>query len=341
MQLTCKVNQAEAIRRGFDSNATIKLEINPVTLTPEERATLADNFSYGEFKQGHSDRQIPEPTVEGFLETLRGLARKAAEAKVAEEQSRLAQIANTGKNFHERTTRATSPQIYANLIDGEVKLCERYGGDIETRATLSYARIEPHKEYESDDKEWSRLLATPEGIAWQAELDAINAEARAKVETDVTTQVHRRVQRLADKALELEDFRQWALTHGSETLRLRVEEGFKWQSLAEGEWADSILTRAGITDTPLPDMLGFDQESEESEQPTAAQIHSLRRIREALASLPDVPTEVAIRDFTYTEEIPDEDNMGQDPETIKRTEVCVDIATPTPTGSEVTRYFIA
>jgi hypothetical protein len=134
-------------------------------------------------------------------------------------------------------------------------------------------------------------------------------------------------------------FRQWALTHGSETLSLRAEEGFEWQSLAEGEWADSLITQAGITDTHLPLMPGYDSTSDLSDQPTAAQIKTLRRIREALIKLTDVPTVITLRDFTYAEEIPDDDNMDLDREVIYRTEVCVDITTPT--GSEVTRYFQA
>lgn len=44
MQLTCSIDQAEAIRRGHNANSSIKLEIDPAELTPAERETLAAGF---------------------------------------------------------------------------------------------------------------------------------------------------------------------------------------------------------------------------------------------------------------------------------------------------------
>lgn len=339
MQLTCKVNQAEAIRRGFNTSSTIKLDIDPATLTPEERATLADNFSSGEFKQGYSDGQIPEPTVDGFLETLRQLVAKSNEDKEKEKERYTKSVAIASDSFAKRQTTSRSPQIFANLIDGEVKICGQYEGEANTRGRSSYQCLEPYNCYGGSATTWADLMQSPEGVAWQAELDQANAAAKAQAEAQAIAHHHKRVAAAEAEAEKLAAFHQWALTHGSETLRLRAEEGFEWQSLAEWEWADSLLTKAGITDTPLPEMPGYDQDSSESEQPTAAQIKNLRRFREALAKLTDAPTEVTLRDFTYTENIPDEDNMGQDPEVIKRTEVCVDITTPT--GKDVTRYFEA
>jgi len=41
MKLNCKINQAEALRRGFDTNADACLDIDPTTMSQEDRDILA------------------------------------------------------------------------------------------------------------------------------------------------------------------------------------------------------------------------------------------------------------------------------------------------------------
>lgn len=335
MQLTCKVNQAEAIRRGFDANSTVKLEIDPAALSAEERATLADNFSSGEFKQGCRECPIPEPSVEGFLETLRLLVVAESETKAAEEKRRIESIALARKNFADRRVIPNTPELIANLVDGDIRLCDSYVGDNETRARATYTRLAPHNTYGANAEEFERLLGTPEGLAWCADLERINALVRADAEARIIAAVRQAIQRRAEKATRLEGFRQWAFAHGSETLRLRVEDGFPWEQLAEQEWAAERLVDAGLTETPLTDYEDYVPDSRDAAEPTAGQMKALRHFREVF----DAATKVSLHDVTYTELIADEDNLGQDPEVIRRTEIRVGI--PTPTGGEVVHYFRA
>ena len=115
------------------------------------------------------------------------------------------------------------------------------------------------------------------------------------------------------------------------------EENLEWQDLAREEWTDTAITKAGVIDECVPTMVGYDSESEFDDTPSADQIRTLRRIREALATNPDLSrATLELRKFTYTEETED---YYETPDVTTRTEV--DVSIPTPTGHFVSRYFLA
>lgn len=76
------VNQAEAIRRGFNADSTSKFELDVTGLSPEQRTALADNLVDGRFR-----RKVSQPGPEGLIEALdRIIVLEAEQTARAEEQ---------------------------------------------------------------------------------------------------------------------------------------------------------------------------------------------------------------------------------------------------------------
>jgi hypothetical protein len=337
MQLTCKIDQAEAIRRGHDASSTIKLEIDPATLSQGQRETLAAHFSNGEFKSGYIYPLLPEPSIAGFLEALEKIMAKESEARELAAKREAENIEYARKQFAARKTRECHHTIYAAANrDGFIETSDRFIGEANERGVAQYSYLMPGTTTELAT-EFKRLLETPEGIAWVNELsaarDKAESEAIAKAIADCEANLAKTKARKEAKAKATEELRHWAIAHGSETLRLRTEEGMNWITLATSEMADSLLITAGITGS-LADPEGYNPSSSEPEAPTAAQIKELRRIREAAASIPGLTAEVEMIDCEYT---PEEDD-GYNDEVIRRTEIRVELTLPT---GKVIRYYPA
>ena len=303
MQIKCPINQAEAIRRGFDTNSSIKLEVDPGLLSQARRDVLARRFNSGEYEV-YGDDRLPEPTVDGLLEALDKVIRqeKADIARAAESKAKLL------SDF--------DADPYAIMYDpGYGDVCLRGGFQ---REWVDETR---KKVFNAAEVELKRLR--------KVEQDA--KQAKALIEEE------KKAAKLYARRDALNEFLAWAINNGSETLRLRAEENLEWQGLAVEEWIAAAIAKAGILDACMFSMVGYDDKSEFDDTPTASQIHTLRRIREALATNPELTKATAeLRKFTYTEEVGD-DQETQD--VIDRKEVEVSITTPI--GTTVSRYFLA
>lgn len=100
MQLLCNVDQAECFRHGIDAKtSTIKLEIDPQTLTEEQRNFVADQLYEGvRFPKEPAFYIIP-PTMAGFLAAVDyGVAVKKQGSLLGAGQSGLG-LASAGLGF--------------------------------------------------------------------------------------------------------------------------------------------------------------------------------------------------------------------------------------------------
>lgn len=348
MQLTCTIDQPEAIRRGFNTNSTVKLEIDPATLTQGEREILALHFENGEFKYGSIRPPIPEPTLKGLIEKIAEMATAKAIQREKDAQAEAKAIATANEQFAARSARETTELVYAwTASDGTHHtgtLRESPYAAVTGSATYPCLDARGPSYPTAAENEWDRLLATPEGIAWTASLEATNTAARNKAALEAIENLKQTLAANLEKKQRKEaaenQLRQWALTHGSETLRLRTEEGFSWKELAAEEWADALIAKAGITHPMLETPDGYSPDGENAQEPTISQIQSLREIRDLLAATAaDTPHKTCLTDITYTEDTDEDEYPGDDPDVIHRTEVQVDITCPT--GVTVTRYFQA
>jgi hypothetical protein len=68
MKILCNVDQAACFRHGIDApTSTVKLDIDPQTLTPEQRNFVADQMYEGvRFSKDPAFYIVP-PTIEGFF----------------------------------------------------------------------------------------------------------------------------------------------------------------------------------------------------------------------------------------------------------------------------------
>jgi hypothetical protein len=68
VKLLCDVDQAECLRYGVDApSSTVKIEVDPETLTEEQRNFVADNLYDGLRFPSHKNGDICPPTYEGFI----------------------------------------------------------------------------------------------------------------------------------------------------------------------------------------------------------------------------------------------------------------------------------
>lgn len=122
------------------------------------------------------------------------------------------------------------------------------------------------------------------GAAWWAEhADECAAELeaiRAEIERKRAEQAAKHAREEAEAKAGRERLRTWALEHGSETLRLRIElEAGEWEDLARDEYADAHAPRYGdaIFSRQTWQDSGRDRERE---KPSAAELRALKAMRE-------------------------------------------------------------
>ena len=187
MQITCKVNQAEAIRRGFDCPSTVKLEINPADLTQDERETLALLFAKGELNDRllHSSLELNEPTVAALREMLATYVARKQQIDEDLRRHEAEVMAEAMEIITSKKTQQSTRSTYAwKNTKGVIALTDNSLGDPGYKASYSYPFLQPYSPGRSSNA-LTQALKSPEGIAWLAELDATNASALAAAEARV------------------------------------------------------------------------------------------------------------------------------------------------------------
>jgi hypothetical protein len=79
VKILCAVNQAECLRHGVDApSSTVKIEVDPKSLTQEQRDFVADELYDGLRFPSHERYQICPPNYDGLIAAIDyGLERKA------------------------------------------------------------------------------------------------------------------------------------------------------------------------------------------------------------------------------------------------------------------------
>jgi hypothetical protein len=131
MQLICKVNQPTAIKRGFNCNSTVKLDVDISTLTPEQRDMLGDWFVAGEFKQvdphapsaSYRDtwQAMPQPDLNGLLEQLNVLIEDRSNRRVAaaEEKAAAELRARAAQEAAQEAAQRQLDEVNSKILAGE------------------------------------------------------------------------------------------------------------------------------------------------------------------------------------------------------------------------------
>lgn len=78
MKILCDVNQVECIRHGIDApSSTVKIEVDPKSLTEEQRELLANEIYDGLRFPSDEDLKICPPTSQGFMAAIQYALKKA------------------------------------------------------------------------------------------------------------------------------------------------------------------------------------------------------------------------------------------------------------------------
>lgn len=179
MQLTCNIDQAEAIRRGHSANSTVKLDFDPADLTQEERNTLALHFNDGRLINTGS-AVLPEPTLQGLKEGLAAIASATAAWEQEQREREQRKFDSDMEIIRARQTHPAAGHVHAYRGDnGIIVLTENsYLGE------AGYRETEPYTYLRTTDFS-EKAKATPEYQSWRADLEAFNAAAKREAERRV------------------------------------------------------------------------------------------------------------------------------------------------------------
>jgi hypothetical protein len=242
-------DRAASIRAGLDPDTT-SIAVDLDAITQEQRDLLAD----------HSGEPVTvaTPTVEDLFDALRAVA--------AEEQATLTEILDAHRAvLQERRAKTWQEPLPSGEVTYDVVKPDwpAAGRAIPGRDTWSPVMAKHHRKVH-------QIIHGSEATEWMRELDALNADSRARA---------RRTQRDAEEARQREHeqriarLRQWAMRNGSERVRLLIEEEMTaWIDVAEDEYF-TLHTPDGFT--PLTD----DYYARPLLAPEADDLHALRDTR--------------------------------------------------------------
>lgn len=306
MQITCFVNQTEAIRRGHDTSSTVKLEVNPADLSQKQRDTLASKFISGSYNN-HS-HHLKEPTLKGLMEALDACA--AAVKKDALEYEKALQ-----EDWEKFDADPRSMMWFSNS-DNAARLCGR----------LTNAEITNNRKAVFDDVQTELRHAHEQHLAKKKKEEQVAALTQAT--------------RAAMKRADEDAFRDWNLQNGSPTLQLRIKEGFSWLADAADEWVSSLFAAVGVDDSQrVCDAEGdVDVEAHYAREPSLHEMQALCNFRTALLKeLPADKFELSLHNITYTSKQLDNYGIDEYDNITHQTEIQVCITTPH--GGNVRRFY--
>lgn len=246
-------DRAATIRAGLDP-ATTTITVDLDAITPDERDLLAD----------HAGSPIPvaTPTVKDLFQALRDAA--------AEERARREQLLGVYADaLRERRTTTRREQITPGGVGYDV-----IRPDWPISRSLFGRTHDPNLLFRYRD-EIREITEGDEATTWINEIEKINHAARQRALTE-QRQADEATARERDEAVER--LRVWARDHGSERVRLLIEEDYpSWHDIAEGEF---YIAHTPNGFTPLTG----DHVVMTLPAPEPADIHALRQARQIVAA---------------------------------------------------------
>jgi hypothetical protein len=313
MKVALRIDTKAALLAGSKATGTKVVTVDPADLTPAERTWLAAYtsaadastgadlklFDYIATTTGTHHFNFPVATPEALkAEAAAGVARWAAEDEAFAAADAASLLKNCGYG-------------YKSDLPAQLAHPDRYPRLAARRAELEAA-----------------------AAAERAAYDRAEAEKKAANEAERRDREAADAREKADREAKLTLLAEWARSHGSDTCKLRLEEGFaSWASLALEEWTEARHADLG-TDDPVPDGFEF-ATAEERLSPTAKEVLALRRVKGLLADGESARL-VVIRYVPGEDEDNDYDDEPADP--VVRTEIEV---TVNPFGLGTRDVFVA
>lgn len=253
MEILCKVDQAEALRRGIDApSSTVKVQIVPAELTEPERQRLAQALDDGHdataYKSGRGLGAIPSPDAAGLRERL-------AEVLAEEERTRRSEEERAARTTIESDAKAEAAILGAHTET--VRVCLLDDGlvaEADVRAVVFEDVIVPAVNYIGS---WWQDHLSPamreRYVSARAEAQAGRERAIAEATADGSPLRLRWAEEMGRRA-EAEAVRRaaWDALYQRlpETIRLRHSDGFasdKEIAMAMRRMIVGDLRAAGVT----------------------------------------------------------------------------------------------
>lgn len=260
------IDRNAAVLAGNPTYGEIVVELDPLTLEPEQRETLVrcrvnDDGAYmlhdPYCSNGPNMYNLPVLNTQRDPKNILLLlsARAALYAKWEAEQTVKA-----------AEKKAADDKLVAEILasSAEDLIQRNYLGKYIARYDNTYDPI------------WSRRA--DELAEKYAEARAL-AERKNKEEEEL--EAVRNAEKEAKNNAEREALRAWAMESGSELLRLRCEDGYEWEGLARSEWLTTHLAKAGYPEgLPARDVWLDDRD-----KPNLKELKTARDLRKALEDL--------------------------------------------------------
>jgi len=290
--IKCKVNAAEAIRRGFNVTSEVVLNVDVSELSEARRSQLAQKVT----KVGDTlafSAEIDSPDIAGFEAALdRGIAREE-EYRLADERTEANHMVKVERDFAERKVTTQRRSVWAFEKDGEVRFSDSW-----------CAAPGRHAEYERRNPEcgvflrssaqarFRELMASPEGVAWQRQLDESNAQAEEGARLRAVQALKERKEKLRvaeeRKKKRLEELRAWVEKEGPVRVRLLLELDYPWEEAATDAYCRARVTAWGCGSSIVVPSSDESVEDLDDMEPTEAALESLKELREIAGEDADV-----------------------------------------------------
>lgn len=210
MQLNVTTYVRDAIRAGLAFRPKERVEIDLSLLTENERAYLADTVTGCGDDIAYPHAIIPTP--ENLVQSIR-------EQAARKERDEQAEISCAIRDAQDTLAKPVGRSYHNSHRGKAYEAYETYPGMQERRAQCEAYNQEQHRKQREAEQE-SRI-------------------AREKQEEEK--------ERL--KAERIEQLRAWAMAHGSDLLRARIENSYAWKELAKKEFVQAHLLEGFTIDT--------------------------------------------------------------------------------------------
>lgn len=250
MLVRFNVDRVASFRSKVSATAECRLEVDPASLSDADRELLASrlnqagdvcarsstaNSNLGLFYAGSYFTQRPSesknadivlaklPTIESLMDAIReeeASISSALEKQAKYEAERLAKIrAETLAVLKARKTTDGRVSRQGQVQpDGTVSVAEYVNGKEDAACSAAYPM--PAWPYRSDPE----VVASPEAVAWEAELKAAGTKIIAELEERTRVAA---LQAVAEKAAVVAERENWIRANGSDRLRRCLAEGIE------------------------------------------------------------------------------------------------------------------
>lgn len=252
MKVRLMINKALALLAGRDEHGLKVVEVPAASLTPAQRLELA--------RHGEPPYRDQGPPADFYLD---GLSTRAALKLDHASPESVVALLDALTDASEAKVRAGAEEHERRVAEWLACPLEKWLNDAWTRRSVLLAGSGSHQP--PDDERLVARRASAEALA-----DRLNAEADSKKAAEQAAREAEEAGKAAAREAGVAALRAWTMTNGSEFLKGRLRDGFRWQRLAKDEWAAAAFAELALPFAEAPNR----REPEGLEDPSLEEIQA-------------------------------------------------------------------